>query len=138
MTDHQPLLPYNRSTTPSSGWSGSDTSRQRAQERDSSGATATLQAQALALANAAGLRGITVKELREATTHHHGSVSGALSVLHKEGALTRLASHELTRNRCSVYVTPPNTNGRDTVQQGRTTCPCPHCPGHQQKRQNTP
>jgi hypothetical protein len=106
-----PLLPY-RGT---SGWRGSETSKQRAEEADSSGVTSKRQAQVLALVSMMGTDGITVKELRDYTQLHHGTASGLLSVLHKTGALARLSE---VRDKCKVYVSPEHVEGRETEPQG--------------------
>lgn len=76
----------------------------------------------LALVGGAGDRGFTVRELRETLQVHHGSASGALSTLHKNGDLARLSE---TRMRNKVYVTPRHVNGRDTETQGRSGKPVP-------------
>lgn len=100
-----PFLPYKGS----SGHSGSDTSKERAQRRDSNGQTAGLQGRVLTLLAFHRFDGITVKELRERTTEHHGSCSGALSNLHKAGAIRRLKDR---RDRCKIYVLPPFVGSR--------------------------
>lgn len=77
--------------------------------------------QVRALAQVSGIEGITVAELRAiATEHHHGTLSGALSNLHRDGDLAMLT---LKRNRCHVYVTPPNVAGRETKPHGRNNLP---------------
>lgn len=100
-----------------SGWSGSETSRQRAESDDSSGTTAQRQRQILELAVMRGSRGITVAEVRSILGLHHGQASGPLSVLHKEGVLQRLTE---TRERCKVYVANDFVQGRETEAPGRT------------------
>lgn len=118
----EPLLPYNGT----SGWSGSDTSRERAVNRDTTGITARSQAAVMRMVRAAGPAGVTWQELSNVTGWHHGTASGALSVLHKEGLLARLSER---RNRCKVYVTPENLAGRDCEPHGRKPKPCSNC-GH--------
>jgi len=100
-----PLLPYNGS----SGWSGSDTSEQRATRADADGTTSRRQQEALRLVRTAGQHGVTWQELAERMGLHHGSASGVLSGLHKAGVITRLTEQ---RNRCQVYVSPQNVQGR--------------------------
>jgi hypothetical protein len=115
----EPLLPY----AGTSGWRGSETSKRRAEDADSSGLTSKRQAQVMALIAMMGVDGITVKELREYTRLHHGSASGLLSVLHKTGALARLSE---TRDRCKVYVLTEHVGGRETEPHGyrkRTSVP---------------
>lgn len=103
----RPALPY----AGSSGWSGSDTSRERAERDDRSGRTTDRQNQVLrALANLAE-HGATWKELAEAFGWHHGQASGPLSALHKVGKVARLKNR---RARCEVYVLPQFVLGRET------------------------
>lgn len=110
---NEPLTPY----AGTSGWSGSDASRERAEREDSNGTTSQRQSQALAYADVFGHTGVTVKDLREMTDWHHGQASGVLSVLHKEGRLVRLAEK---RDRCHVYVLPEHVSGRVTQPHGRS------------------
>ena len=114
-------LPYNGS----SGWSGTDTSKQRADQADSDGTTRSTQNQTVGHIYLERERGMTWKELADITGWHHGTASGALSVLHKAGRIARLTEK---RNKCRVYVLPEYVNGRDTDQQGRKH-ECPEC-GH--------
>jgi len=107
-----------------SGWSGTDTSRARATRNDSDGTTSRTQALTLALLGEAGINGLTWKELSELTGLHHGSASGALSVLHKSGKIARLTQ---VRKRCKVYVLPSKIDGRDVESQKQKTCR--HCGG---------
>lgn len=102
-------LPY----AGTSGWSGTDASRERAESRDSSGQTASVQSGLVLYAFTAGQRGITIKEARDRFgSEHHGTLSGALTALHKAGRLLRLAEK---RDRCSVYVAPQFLLGREVV-----------------------
>jgi len=79
-------------------------------QTDHLGAT---QAKVLGLLEHAAGSGATVKEIREAYDEmHHGTVSGALSELHKGGIICRLATK---RARCSVYVTPDNVDDRVVI-----------------------
>lgn len=73
-------------------------------------------AQVLELIEFQGILGGTVAEVREYYRLHHGQASSALSTLHQQGRIVRLAEK---RQRCSVYVTPGNVAGRDTVARGR-------------------
>ena len=125
--DSIPELPYNGT----SGWSGSDTSRDRALTEDSDGTTSKRQQRVLDYCEAAGAYGVTASELRAQFGWHHGQASGALSVLHKAGHLNRLKSPQTKRNRQAVYVLPEHVKGREIAPHGRRKpCPCPHCPGH--------
>lgn len=111
-----PFLPYGSDTNRNSGYSGSDTSAARAYDADTSGATRHRQATTIRLLHAAGRDGLTWKELDIATGwQHHGTTTGALSNLHKAGAIARLTD---VRSRCKVYVMPNNVDGRDTEPHG--------------------
>lgn len=121
MSLEQPILPY----AGTSGWSGSETSRQRAQEQDSDGTTGKRQRETLEAIRMAGEYGVTWKELGKIKNWHHGQASGVLSVLHKAGLIERLLQN---RNKCAVYVLAGNTLGRPTAQRKIKTCK--HCGGH--------
>lgn len=105
-----PSLPY----AGTEGFAGSDTSRAQAQADAVSGVASKRQRYVLIMAARAQEKGITVAELRD-TNLHHGRISGALSVLHKEGRLARLTE---VRDRCKVYVLPWYTKGRPTEPHG--------------------
>jgi hypothetical protein len=105
-------LPYNGS----SGWSGTDTSKDRADHADSSGETRDKQQTVKNVLRTRGSHGITWKELADKTGWHHGTASGALSVLHKDGKIARLT---MKRDKCRVYVLPEHVYGRETDAQGR-------------------
>lgn len=121
MTQTKAFLPYNGT----SGWSGSDTSQERAIKSDSSGKTALRQEQALSALASSRFLGLTWIELQRVLPLHHGTISGILSVLHKEGAICRLTEK---RDRCKVYVLPEFVGDRMTEEQGRKKN-CPHCGG---------
>lgn len=110
----------------SSGWSGSSTSKARADEADTSGATSARQGLVLGMLRDSGIWGLTVKELRESTGWHHGTASGALSVLHLAGHIFRLSE---SRDRCKVYVLGEFVVGRDVEAHGHKPKSCPNC-GH--------
>lgn len=107
-----PTLPYDGS----SGWSGSDTSRERAEREDAGDVSAMREGQAIAFLAKRGTRGATWKDLAEAHGWHHGQASGVLSRLHKAGVISRLV--EVDR-RCKVYVLPEYQSGRQTEPHGR-------------------
>lgn len=112
-----PMLPY----AGTSGWSGSDTSQARAEHDDAGGeqgVTGKRQRAVLDLAARCGTNGITWLETAEALNIHHGAASGALSVLHKEGRLARLA---LSRGDAKIYVLPLYAEGRAIEAHGRTS-----------------
>jgi hypothetical protein len=115
-------VPYNGTA----GWSGSDTSEQRALDNVNSGKELTNQQLALHLLKSAGIKGYTWKELATATGWHHGTASGVLSVLHLSSAIVRTYTK---RNGCKVYV---HQNFKDEVKIEPRKKPekfCPHC-GH--------
>jgi hypothetical protein len=101
-----PVLPY----AGTSGWSGSESSRMRAEHRDMSGKTLSIQEFTLRLLELSKEEGMTWRELSDITKEHHGTTSGSLSVLHKVGRIARLKSR---RGRCSVYVSLNYVNGRE-------------------------
>lgn len=107
-------LPY----AGTSGYSGTATSEERAHERDSSGKTATVQQRVLAYVLSKWTDGATIAEIRVAIPdEHHGTLSGALTALHKSGQITRLKDER--RGKCSVYVHRAHINGRETVAPRR-------------------
>lgn len=114
------VLPY----AGTSGWSGSETSKDRALTEDSSGITAERQRKVLNELQFAGEMGLTWKELADLYKWHHGQASGVLSVLHKEGMIARLT---IRRNKCAVYVLPNQVKGRDVAEHGRKKHTCSNC-----------
>ena len=115
-----PLLPY----AGTSGWSGSDASRDRAKSEDGNGTTANRQSIVSAIVFLSASHGTTWKELADELGWHHGQASGVLSVLHKAGRITRLAER---RNNCHVYVSAMFVKGREeSISKSKT---CKHCGG---------
>jgi len=113
----QPVLPYPDAVTGmSSGWSGSETSANRAHRNDTTGVTAKRQRETLRLLEWKGAEGLTWLQLAQITGMHHGSASGALSTLHKAGRIARLTER---RGRSAIYVIPEGVHGRETAGQGR-------------------
>lgn len=98
---------------------------ERAVEADTSGKTAKRQAEVIRALTSSGSAGLTWTELQQIVPLHHGTLSGSLSVLHKEGVIARLTER---RNRCKVYVMPEYINDRMTESHGRKKN-CPHCGG---------
>lgn len=95
------------------GWSGTDTSREQAK----SGKARLAQSQVMFHFQSWGTTGRTVAELRTAMPdYHHGSISSALTNLHRAGTLARLVEK---RDRCHVYVLADCVNGRPTQPPGR-------------------
>ena len=115
-----PVTPY----AGTSGWKGSEASHDRVIEDDADGTTSKRQKQTLLSLGAAGVNGLTWKELSEITGWHHGQSSGCLSVLHLEGMVARLKDR---RNRCSIYVLPAFVTGRKTSERKQKSCK--HCGG---------
>lgn len=98
----------------SSGHSGTDTSRERAEREDADGTTGDLQRLVRGAVSASDTRGVTVAELRDYfSDRHHGSLSSALTNLHRAGRIARLTE---VRGRCKVYVLPDCIEGRETEQ----------------------
>lgn len=115
------VLPY----AGTSGWSGSQGSRDRAVSADTTGRTAKNQSDTLKTLRSRQERGVTWKELGALRGWHHGTASGVLSVLHKTGLIKRLSER---RDRCHVYVLPEYVLDRVTEDHGRSKA-CPHCGG---------
>lgn len=114
------LTPY----AGSSGWSGTQTSQDRAFTEDHDGTTKGRQNVTLRIINASKTYGMTWKELADETGWHHGQASGVLSVLHKEGLIERLTER---RGKCAVYIGLNSVNGRKTSV--RKIKSCKHCGG---------
>lgn len=108
-----PITPY----AGTSGWSGSDASRERAEDEDATGVTTQRQKLVLSTVHSRGEHGLTWRELAASTGWHHGQATGALSNLHKAGLICRLKDEK--RDRCSVYVLPEQVVGREVAAQGR-------------------
>jgi hypothetical protein len=78
---------------------------------------AKIQSRVLTLLSKSYFAGITVAEARDALPDlHHGTISGALSVLHKSETIARLSDK---RNGCKIYVLPGYVGWRPTERQGR-------------------
>lgn len=99
MNDQLPFLPY-------AGKSGhvadSETSTDRAIHEDGEGITARRQRDVLTFIERQGSHGATWREVADALDLHHGQASGALSVLHKAGAVFIWKHHK--RHNCAVYL----------------------------------
>jgi len=122
MNDMQlPLTPY----AGTSGWQGSEASRDRVLEDDRSGKTSLMQRTSFYRVATQLERGLTWKELGEIENWHAGQSSAMLSILHKENYIVRLKEK---RNRCSVYVVEEYVNGRE-ISERLTKSTCKHCGG---------
>lgn len=111
-----PALAFRDGT--SSGFSGTDTSKERAQLRDLVGATGEVQRAIINSLKLSLKKGRTQSELDKELFElgHHGTISGAVSNLHKKGLIARLAEK---RGKNKIYVMPYNVDGRETETQGR-------------------
>lgn len=77
---------------------------------------ATTRTEVLRLLGTYGERGVTWGELARVLETHHGAASGALSALHREGRISRLA---VKRGGSKIYVLPQHVAGRWTERYGR-------------------
>lgn len=118
--NYEPVLPYNGS----SGHSGTDTSKERADVQDKSGKTKNLQNATLELLRTKHFIGITWHELAQALNIHHGTASGVLSNLHKGGLIVRLA---MRRGRSKIYVLPEWIEFRAVDEIKPRVHECPNC-----------
>jgi DNA-binding transcriptional ArsR family regulator len=105
MSTDDPTRPYQGS----SGHSGSDTSRERAERRDGDGTTGKAAVRMFSEVALRGGYGLTCHEAQQRLGIGHGSASWALSVLHKAGKIARLEDRRVGQH---VYVTPAHVNGR--------------------------
>jgi hypothetical protein len=106
-----PMLTYPEPDgSRTAGHSGVDTSRERAVEEARTGKTLHVQSIVMAHVSRHGVDGMTVAELRRSLPQmHHGSISSALTNLHRAGMLVCLTDK---RERCHVYVRPEFVNHR--------------------------
>lgn len=105
----RPITPY----AGTSGWSGTAASEERARSRDADGKTLSVQSRVHTLVALGGMSGRTIAEIRDrAPDEHHGTLSGALTALHKAGKILRLTEQ---RDRCSVYVCPQFLHDRQVI-----------------------
>lgn len=102
----EPVLPYAGTT----GWSGTDTSYERAIRLSSTGQIGRNQRKIIGYMRERGSLGVTWKDLSGKFGWHHGSASSHLTVLHKSGAIMRLMNR---RERCRIYVLPEYRDGRE-------------------------
>jgi len=111
----KPITPY----AGTSGWSGSDTSKDRATTGDADGTTTDRQQLIILNLFKAKEQGLTWHEVAVLNGWHHGIASGGLSVLHKVGIIARLKER---RNKSAVYVLPEHINGREVSERKIKTC----------------
>jgi hypothetical protein len=117
---NQPYVPY----AGTAGWSGTDTSQDRAMFNLRTGREYNNQQKTLHLLKQTGSSGLTWKELSEQTDMHHGTITGVLAVLYKSGAILRTKQ---VRNRCRVYVDIAFTDTVEHVPYKEKEKFCPHC-----------
>ena len=116
-----PVLPY----AGTSGWSGSNTSYERALDNDRSGLTSKNQALFLQDLAKSGATGLTSREWGELHNLEHQTYSSIPSVLHLGGAVVRLTER---RGRHQVYVLPEYVAGRTTAPHAsKKKHSCPNC-----------
>jgi len=113
-------VPYNGTA----GWSGTETSKDRAMHNLRTGREYNNQQKALALLKEARANGLTWKELSERTGMHHGTASGVLSVLHQAGAILRSIR---VRNGCKIYYSIEYTDAIAHEPYKKKEKLCPHC-----------
>jgi len=117
MTSNDYALPYPEPDgTMTAGWSGSDSSRDRAVGEARSGRAQRRANEVWNLVRLAGLDGITWKEVSATLNIHHGASTGALSGLHNKGRIARLKER---RGGSAIYVLPHAVNDRPTAPYGR-------------------
>ena len=98
-------------------YAGSSGGGEAKSTEDEDGTTTRREREVIAeLSKAKGL-GLTYRELGSRTGMHHGQATGALSALHKQGIIRRLAGGK--RINCSVYVLPDYVNGRALASYGK-------------------
>jgi hypothetical protein len=117
------ILPY----AGTSGWSGSETSKQRALDNDSQGITARRQKFVYDLVLKCEFLGITWREICILTGYDKSAgIAGTLSNLHKAGKIARLKQ---SRGRCAIYVGLPFVADRPTARHGGKlkTHTCTNC-----------
>lgn len=102
----EPITPY----AGTSGWSGSTTSKERAERQDNDGTTSKRQQAVLNALADSGEAGATWNELGALLGLHHGAVSGVLSNLHRERVISRLTDR---RGRSQIYILPQYVAGRE-------------------------
>lgn len=98
------------------GWSGSDTSRERAEHDRDTGTGTKRQRAVLAALDAVGPTGLTWKELGDLLHLHHGSASSSLTNLHRTGQIYRTSRKRL---RSKVYVLPSNLIAGEPIEPYR-------------------
>lgn len=116
-------LPY----AGTSGWSGSQTSYERAMANDESGLTSKNQMLFMSDLLFTGEHGLTAREWGHLHNLEHQTYSSIPSILHEGGFIERLTQK---RGRHQVYVLPEYVNGRETAtHRSKKQHTCSNC-GH--------
>lgn len=100
---HTPTLPYG----------GTEGHAKHPSSANRLGVSGKVQPGVLQRATAMGVHGVTSREVQTALGRGHGTVSGALSALHRSGHLAMLQNQ---RGGQHVYVIPVMVAGRETRQ----------------------
>jgi hypothetical protein len=100
-----------------SGWAGSNTSRDRALQQDSDGTFNEREKVAINLLRVNRNTGATWRDLALYANLHHGQASGVLSILHKQEKIARLTNR---RDKCAIYVLPEFVSDRETSEHRNT------------------
>lgn len=115
-----PTKTYGPPHAATSGWSGSDTSRERAEVADATGVTHERDDKTLAALAHAEAYGLTWFELSDSQGLHHGEASGVLSRLHQHGRAARLKGVRRGRGgkgkQSEVYVLPEFVHDRPVAE----------------------
>lgn len=104
----EPSLPYDGTE----GWSGSDTSRERAYADVTTGTAAKRQRDVLDFLLGTQAYGATWGDVAFALDLHHGQASASLSALHQAERIARLKER---RGRSQIYVLPQYVGDRETA-----------------------
>jgi hypothetical protein len=114
-------LPY----AGTSGWSGSQTSYERAIANDESGLTSKNQMLFMADLLFTGSDGLTAREWGHLHNLEHQTYSSIPSILHEGGFVERLT---MKRGRHQVYVLPEFVNDRETApHRSKKQHTCSNC-----------
>jgi predicted transcriptional regulator len=111
--DRDPMFAPTKVSAPYNGTAGYvpvGTSRDAAYHSAASGTLAARQRRIFQILGERGPIGATSAEIEEWTGEGHGKVSGALSSMHKDGAIVALKN--VKRNHCGAYVLPEHTGDR--------------------------
>ena len=108
MVSDEPSLPYDGTE----GFSGSDTSAERARREASDGTASQRQRDVLDYLLHTEGYGATWSEVATGLHLHHGQASGSLSALHHDGRIERLKQR---RGRSQIYVMPQWVADRETA-----------------------